>query len=101
MGAWVVTERKRAGRVELAVRRDLKAMSVADSDGRATLGVLAGVLARAIDNQPAGANPATTAKLVQELRAVMAAMRRDAVDGDDDAGFAADMSTPVRDAPVA
>lgn len=90
--------RRRAGRVELALRKDIKALG-ATAGSRATLGELALVLARAIDGQGEGAAPTAVAKLVQELRAVMAALGEATGDGDDDAEFASDMSTPVRDAP--
>ena len=95
------TRRRRAGRVELAVRRDLTALGYLGKDrkdraGRATLSELALVLARNVDSSE---HPPTIAKLVQELRAVLALLNREgAGDSDDDAAFAARMGTPVGDA---
>jgi hypothetical protein len=79
--------------VELAVKRDIKAMGA--RPGRGTLAALALVLARAIDDGPA---PSMVSKMVSELRACMTALGKGGGDdGDDDAGFGVDMSTPVRD----
>jgi hypothetical protein len=94
----------RAGRVELAVRRDLRAFGELKGSGRETLGELALVLARQIDSRGAE-GPTTTAKLVQELRSMMQALRR--VDGDgDDGGEVEQLPAPavpavVRDGTVA
>lgn len=85
--------------MERAVKRDLKARG--DLGDRATLAALALVMAQAIDRQGDTGAPTAVAKLVQELRAVMAALRGGNSDGDDDPDFTAAMSTPVRDAPVA
>lgn len=79
------------------MKRDIKARG--DLGTRATLAELALVMARAIDRQGDTGAATAVAKLVQELRAVMAALGEVTGDGDDDAEFAADMSTPVRDSP--
>jgi hypothetical protein len=69
--------------VELAVKRDLKALGDLKASGRATLAEMALVLARAIDGRGAE-GPTTTAKLVQELRTLMASLGKADGDGDDD-----------------
>lgn len=80
------------------MKRDIKARG--DLAARATLAELALVMARAIDGQGDSGAPTAMAKLVQELRAVMAALGEVTGDGDDDGEFTANMSTPVRDSPL-
>jgi hypothetical protein len=85
--------RKRAGRVELAVRRDLRELG---SAGKTALGELALVLARAIDSRPEAMT--TVAKLVQELRVTLGQLRELSV-RDGDPGEDGGDNTPVWDAP--
>ena len=98
-------ERRRAGPVELAVRKDLRAFEI--PAGRAVLAQNALLLARALDGRdPATSGVAAMAQLTRELRATMIALTG-GIDDDDKAKalaeFVARLSTPelppqVRDA---
>ena len=96
------TPRRRVGKVEGAVRRDLKRLPKAppgELSSRATLSEAALVLARAIDAM--GTNsPSTLGKLIDSLRLTMDRIVEVAT-GDADSpesGFQ-DMATPVFDSP--
>jgi hypothetical protein len=83
--------RKRAGKLELAVRRDLRDIGDLPSGGHA-LAEIAAIIARAIDAEE---GPLTArAKLAQELRVTLGQLRevaRDGFAGDEDG----EPSTPV------
>jgi len=86
--------RRRAGKLELAVRRDLRDIGDLPSGGHA-LAEIAAILARAVDAEE---GPLTArAKLAQELRVTLGQLRevaRDGFAGDEDG----QSSTPVWDA---
>lgn len=88
--------RKRAGRVELAVRRDLKALG--EIHGGSALAELALVLARAVDGVPSGGPLTTVAKLVGELRVTLGQLREVSSRDGDSEEEGDGMSTPVWDA---
>lgn len=78
-----------------AVSADLAAMPVAPGGVHASLRALASYLAEAIDAHGASANPATTARLAQELRTVLTDLaKRDRTAEDDAADWAAGLATP-------
>jgi CRISPR/Cas system CSM-associated protein Csm2 small subunit len=89
--------KRRAGAIELAMRKDLKTVGDLSEASRFTLAAMAMVLARQIDRQAESASSSTLAKLVQELRALMNALRRVDNDDDDTEEFVRRMQTPVRD----
>jgi len=89
------------GPMHRALRADLVALGLARARGsrlagraagRATLTQLAVVLADAIDGSD---TPTTTAKLAQELRAVLGKLTGESAGDDDGGAFGAHMSTPV------
>lgn len=95
--------RRRAGKLETAVRRDLRSLPKVESGSvsmRATLVESALVLARAIDERGSGTPATTLAKLVEQLRVTLTKAMAEAAsdsDGDDAEKFASDMASPVRD----
>lgn len=93
------TKRTRAGRLELAVKRDVRAIGKLPDGGHA-LAEIALILARAIDDPAA---PLTVkAKLAQELRVTMGQLREVARDSSDGVGDpAGESGSPVWDGPVA
>jgi hypothetical protein len=78
-----------------AVSADLAAMPVTPGGVHASLRALASYLAEAIDAHGASANPATTARLAQELRTVLTDLaKRDRGADDEAADWAATLGTP-------
>lgn len=82
----------------MAVRRDLRRLGRLDTGVRGSLAEVAFVLARAIDDADEEP-PTTVAKLAQELRVTLGALREVGGDGDDAAGVAADLASAVWDTP--
>jgi hypothetical protein len=81
-----------------AVKADLGAMPVQPGGVHASLRALALYLAEGIDAHGATGNPATTARLAQELRTVLTDLaRRNVADDEDADAFRAGLSTPVVD----
>ena len=78
-----------------AVSADLAAMPVTPGGVHASLRALASYLAEAIDAHGASANPATTARLAQELRTVLTDLaKRDRSADDEAADWASGLATP-------
>ena len=80
----------------MAGRRDLRRLGRLDTGVRGSLAEVAFVLARAIDDADEEP-PTTVAKLAQELRVTLGALREVGGDSDDAAGVADDLSAAVWD----
>lgn len=83
-----------------AVGADVAALPAPEGGVTASLRALATYLAEAIDALGATANPATAARLAQELRTVLADLAKRSRDADDEAtSWAASLGTPEREDP--